>query len=164
MSEYTLVVVDMQYGFSTALEELTILGCQEQIKNAIQENNPIVFVEFFGYRETLLELTQLTANYNNKFVLCKSCDNGGHVVQDVISKNNLPQNIKICGVNVDCCVWQTAKFLSTYYKIELIATAVNSCLGLIHLSNVFEEYRKYTKIQVSFESIMTQRIMKKLAA
>lgn len=47
-----LVIVDMQPKFSAANDEATIAGCAEQIKQAIDQSVPIVFLEYATFGET----------------------------------------------------------------------------------------------------------------
>lgn len=163
--KYTLAVVDMQYHFDTATEELTIQGCAEQIKIAIKNKNPIVFVEYEGLGETLEELTNLTKKYNNTFFVEKSRDDGSRELRQVIREENLPEKIRICGVNFECCVFDTARSLTQNHEITLIATAVNSWLGLRQLPQAFDMYgKKCKKIKIIHRTKMLKKIKQKLAA
>ena len=163
--KYTLAVVDMQYGFNTAKEELTIQGCAEQIKLAIKNKNPIVFVEYEECGETLEELVKLTNKYENRFFIEKERDDGSRELKQAIREEKLPKNIRICGVNFECCVFDTARSLTQNHETTLVATAVNSWLGLQQLPQAFNVYDKKCKeIKIIHKTKMLKRIEKKFAA
>ncbi len=163
--KYTLAIVDMQDYFDTARERLTIQGCAEQIKLAIKNKNPIVFIEYGGCGETLEELVNLTQKYENTFFVEKSKDDGSQELKQAIREEKLPEKIRVCGVNFECCVFDTARSLTQNHEITLIATAVNSWLGLRQLPQAFNVYDKKCKeIKIIHKAKMLKRIEKKFAA
>lgn len=127
---YTLVVVDMQSTFEAANNKRVRNNCKREILQAIESNASIIFVEYIGEGPTIPSLVRLTDDYDRVFIVRKSTDDGSREVRKVIKDNKLPnRQIKVCGVNTDCCVADTVWGLAHKIKsakIEVIPEACNS--------------------------------------
>jgi len=120
--KHTLVIVDMQPTvFVAAQKEDVIDGCRRAIKKAIENKNPIIFLEFYGGRgPTATELTSLTDGYDRAFFLSKSEQDGSPQVTKLMRQKKLPKKkIKVCGVNTSACVLSTVKGLRAKLDSDL---------------------------------------------
>lgn len=109
---YSIVFIDMQNIFLKNVlkrDPGIILKCKRELIKAINDNAQIIFLEFRGHGSTVKELTSLLKEYSyTKYAfVSKESDDGSNDLLNVILKNNLPPNIKVCGVNTDCCVYDT---------------------------------------------------------
>lgn len=142
-----LVIIDMQYYFETARHESTIRNCIKQIKKAIKDNIPIIVVEYWvedeDLGETLPRLQKYFKDYNLTRIIKKHDDNGGREVNKCLKDNdwNDIDILRVCGVNINCCVASTVNTLMTrYYKqIKIIKNACNGdALGCLSRKQQFE--------------------------
>lgn len=134
---YTLVVVDMQPGFDGALGSRVRANCLREIKQAMQDNAPIVFLEFNGYGDTMPELLDPVSNYENYHQYTKSVDDGGPEVRDAVVEHGLPKKFKVCGINTDCCVHATVRGLTNFFPMAMIEVIADACdSDLYHLSGL----------------------------
>lgn len=109
---YSIVVIDMQNIFLKNVLKIDsdiIQKCKRELIKAINDNAQIIFLEFRRHGPTTKELTSLLKEYKyEKYIsVSKEFDDGSKDLLNVILKNNLPHNIKVCGVNTDCCVYDT---------------------------------------------------------
>jgi nicotinamidase-related amidase len=127
---FSLIVIDMQRAFTASRDRKTIASCKEQIKQAMEKQAAIVFVEFFGYGKTMPALTNLTKHYSRKQTVIKNKDGGGKEVKQAIVQNKFPKSrIKACGVNTLYCVLSTVRELTqklSTAKVEVIGEACNA--------------------------------------
>jgi nicotinamidase-related amidase len=125
-----LVVVDMQEYFDAANNEKTLKEVKKQIQLAKKRNGPIIFLEYAESGKTKKELLDLVKNYKHKYIETKYNDSGADKIIRVIKRGKLGEkNIRICGVNSDCCVLETTKDLITRLpksKINVIKKACNT--------------------------------------
>lgn len=86
-----------------------IQKCKRELIKAINDDAQIIFLEFCKHGPTIQELTSLLKEYKyTKYTfVSKEHDDGSKDLLNVILKNNLPPSIKVCGVNTDCCVYDT---------------------------------------------------------
>src|SRR5271167_52729 len=98
----TLVVIDMQEVFAAARKNSVQKSCIREIKKAIRDRAPIVFVEYDGYDPTLPALTSVVkqANYTKAYHVRKRHNDGGKEIAQFLTKKHLPKlNMRVCGVN-----------------------------------------------------------------
>lgn len=109
---YSIVIIDMQKVFLKNVlkkDPDIIQKCKRELIKAINDNAHIIFLEYHGYGPTVKELTSILKEfkYRKYSFISKEEDDGGDDLYDYISKHSLPQTIKVCGVNTDCCVTDT---------------------------------------------------------
>ncbi len=118
--KHTLVVVDMQpTGFTAAGEPNVINGCRKAVEKAVKNNNPVIFLEFYGGDRwpTASQLTDVTDGYNRAYFLSKDEQDGSPQVADLMNRKRLPKKkIKVCGVNTTACVLSTVQGLRQRMK------------------------------------------------
>ena len=119
----------MQKYFTTSLHRPTIVGCQREIKKAIKNRNPILFVEFNSYGTTMPALTRLTKDYSKTRQVIKYRDGGGREVYDTLLHNKFHyKTLRVCGVNTSYCVYSTVSELSQKWgilDIQVVKEAIN---------------------------------------
>ena len=103
----TLLIIDMQDEFDTARVPRVIKACRRELQAAIKRSDCILFVEYGSYTPTLPQLTSLVKGYDKAFFCNKPTDNGSEQVNAAVWRYNLPLNFRVCGVNANCCVWET---------------------------------------------------------
>lgn len=104
----TLVVVDMQPVFEASRKPDVVVGVTKQILTAMQNNWPIIFLEFKGSGQTHPGLLKLTKGYRRKARISKTADDGSkEVIQTIRRREFSDENLVVCGVNIDACVWDT---------------------------------------------------------
>lgn len=127
MASYTLVVIDMQPHFTAANDLKAIVGCAKQIIEAKHAGSNILFVEYSLCGPTHRELTKLVKSYSNATKITKNSDDGSiEVLRALKKKRWTTKNIRVCGVNTECCVWSTIHGLlrrSSESKIEVVKEA-----------------------------------------
>jgi nicotinamidase-related amidase len=130
---YTLIIVDMQARFSAATKKIVQRNCQVEIRKAIKNNIPIVFLEFEDCGPTLRSLTDIVANanYSYAYKAVKPINDGSEHVLSLLRKKKLPRtDFRVCGVNTDCCVLSTVEGLDSKIakklKIEVVSKACGS--------------------------------------
>lgn len=127
MSDYTLVVVDMQPKFSASKSPRTINQCKNAVIKAVKDKAGIVVVEFVGCGKTRPSITKFLKKYNGKQTLVlKDSPGGGEEVRRAVRHLSMCRKIKICGVNRSYCVKATAFELYDFgYSVELLDKATN---------------------------------------
>jgi len=119
----------MQPSFYHANSSILLKNISWEIKRAIQDKSAIVFVEYKSAGSTLYDLKKLVNNYPMWDLAIKNTDCGAIEVLDTIEKAGYnKRRLRICGVNIECCVKDTiiklAKLLPET-KIEVIREACN---------------------------------------
>lgn len=142
MSNYSLIVIDMQLYFESARDERTQKECSKLIRKAIKDNAPIVLVEYSGCGKTAPTLAGLVAGYKNAHVVKKSNDDGGYEIVSYLRRKRLPRGtIKVCGVNTNCCVKQTIRGIKEEMRyreptIQVVERACNSSSNWGHREGI----------------------------
>lgn len=127
----TLLIIDMQEEFEAACGSRIIQGCSREISEAMNRGDAILFVEYDMSPRvpTLPALTRLTKGYRNKFSVKKKGDDGSREVVGKVWDHDLPTAFRVCGVNSDCCVWDTVyslrELMPTDTPIVLVADALS---------------------------------------
>lgn len=128
----TLVVIDMQPNFKSACDIDTVIAVSNEIVSAKKNNFPVLFVEYKhkDCKKIHKGLIDLVGDYDKKFVVKKQRDDGSLEVIKAINMKNFPiKNLRVCGVNSDCCVWATVKGLLKSLdetQIEIVKKACNT--------------------------------------
>lgn len=132
MEKFVLVIIDMQAYFLSALDKDTIKACRREIRFAIKNECPIIFVEYSGNGETIYALKDLVNDYK-KVSFIEKCDNDGshEIAQEIRAIRSNSLKLRVCGVNVDCCVFDTVLGLRESFgkEIEIVADATNASSG-----------------------------------
>jgi nicotinamidase-related amidase len=132
---YSLILIDLQPIFSAAAKPSVQRACIREIKKAIKDRAPIVFVEFNGYEPTLPLLTEVVkqANYKKAYHVVKYGNDGGYEISQFLTKKHLPKmNMRVGGVNSNFCVKETVQGLKNYIpgaNIHVVADACNCAYG-----------------------------------
>ena len=113
----TLVIIDMQTGFSAANAPETIAAVVHQVKLAKRRQAGIVVAEYdFDEREdspvfgkTHNKIIEAIGNYKHVEFLIKRSDDGSKEIVEALRRKQFNQKrIRLCGVNTRCCVLATA--------------------------------------------------------
>lgn len=127
---YTLVVVDMQPYFSAANSRSVIKNCKREIEAAMLKRAAIIIVEFNNCGPSVKSLLNLVDGYDRLHFAHKDTDDGSAEVEKIIKDEGLAaKQLKVCGVNTDCCVQSTVRGLTARLPnatIEVIGDACNS--------------------------------------
>ncbi len=153
MESYTLVVVDMQPDFEASNNPATIANVKREIIEAKAKQMPILFLEvpYFsplderGLRHTHQELTQLVKFYPNttRYPIEKLRSDGSYQVLWACEQNHYTNShFRICGVNTNICVYETAVGLSQNGVVEVIKNACNTTTPMYD----FNDFKNKTNI------------------
>jgi len=127
-----LAVVDMQPGFDASKKCLD--GVLALVEKSMRHNIPIVIVELDSesYGATHAPITYLLRGYKKQLYVSKWGNDGSEEIQRALS-SNLDYKLKldkfrVCGVNANCCVKDTALGLARKYTTsEVIVHHEASC-------------------------------------
>lgn len=125
MTNYILVVVDMQKMFLNRIENRCVLidNVAQQIKQAEEDKATIAFLEYDECGATINELKDLVMYYENKSYITKYTDSGA---QALANHYNEPKKFKVAGVNTSACVKDTVLGLFNYFpdaEVEIVEQA-----------------------------------------
>ena len=128
---YTLVVIDMQYEFSSTAE-LALAGVCKAIVAAKKNLNHIIVIEYKGSGDTLPEVKRAIGAYKRVSYRTKKLDDGSKEILDVVRRKKLPRKFRVCGVNLDACVWDSVLGLveKNYNFITLLSEATYTNPGM----------------------------------
>lgn len=125
-----LIVIDMQDFFGVSNNMRVTKNCKREIKESIVNNGHILFVEFSGCGDTLNILTDLCTGYKKVHYVSKWSDDGSSQIANELAAHKIPaKNIRVIGINTDCCVQSTVTGLHDIFpksKIEVVADACAS--------------------------------------
>ena len=129
---YTLVVVDMQGYFPSARSSRVIDNCLREVRKAIQDRAGVIVLQYKHCGKTLPAIMGLLDSYDRYEKKIKPHDDGSRQVVNTLRKRRFSKNLKVVGVNTDCCVYATVSSLSQRswngidLRIKVIADACNS--------------------------------------
>jgi nicotinamidase-related amidase len=122
---YTLVVVDMQPGFTSACRKRVRINCLREVRKAYEAGAFIIFLELDGYQSTFFDL--LSAAEGHFIILDKFSDDGSKEVEREVRRNKRSTNFKVCGINTDCCVASTVRGLTARFPMSTIEVIADAC-------------------------------------
>ena len=119
----TLVVVDMQPDFSAANNPSVIVGVTREILEAKRKKSGIIFLEYSDTGRTHEGFSSLIKGYRHKARVTKDDDDGSLEVVKALRRRGFgSRTLRICGVNVDCCVFDTVNGL--LHRLEQVQIQV----------------------------------------
>jgi nicotinamidase-related amidase len=131
--QYSLIIVDMQKEFHASRFNRVQRNIRTEIRKAIKDEAPILFVEYDCYKPTIPSLTKPVkeVSYKKAFHVRKARNDGSQEIDKALRKNKLPRKyLRIMGINTDCCVLETIEGLDGIfqknYRIEVVADACDS--------------------------------------
>ena len=126
----TLIVIDMQVSFPAACEPNVVIAVTREIMEAKQRGEPIILVEYKGCGPSHSEFYNILKGYPYKSHICKSDDDGSREILRAIRRRKFDHSeLRICGVNFDCCVKHTVEGLlhqSPHSRITVVKSACGS--------------------------------------
>lgn len=132
-----LVIVDMQPdAFPAACCKSTQRNVARLTAHAVKRGWPVAVVEYRSTRirreTTARSIREVLFGYKHKFKVIKNKDNGGpDVFQALWERSIKPDHFIVCGVNLDCCVDETAEWIASQDKrVDVIVDACNSNSGM----------------------------------
>lgn len=129
---YTLLCIDLQSRFNVHHHSRVVNNAEREIRQAIQDNAHIMLVEYAGYGPTVDQLADVAKQHSKVYRIEKNHDDGSAEVVDAIKQHGLPEQLKVCGVNTDVCVYYTTHNIHKrlpHASIEVIADACDSQWG-----------------------------------
>ena len=128
MSNYTLVVVDMQPFFKAASYPEVVVGVTQEILAARSLRRPVIFLEYIGCEPTHYSLTGLLKGYALKARTRKDQDDGYREVESVLRRRGFGNDVfRVCGVNANYCVRSTAEGLAISFQSSKIHVVRRAC-------------------------------------
>lgn len=129
-----LVIIDMQPGFPAAQDALTQWFVRQEIECHIEQNLPVLLVEFDSHEmgESFESIRTLVESYKHGHIISKSRSDGSAEILAACSRLQLPSAVfRICGVNSDACVLKTVQGLlsASACRITIPQDACNSVNG-----------------------------------
>jgi nicotinamidase-related amidase len=129
---YTLLCIDLQPRFNIHHHSRVVNNVEREIRQAIQDDAYIVLVEYQGCGPTVDQLANVAKLHSKVYRVEKSSDDGSIEVMEAIKKHGLPQQLKVCGVNTNVCVYFTIYSIRKNLpdaSIEVVADACDSQWG-----------------------------------
>ncbi len=127
----TLIVVDMQPSFTAANKPSIIVGVTREILEAKRRNWGIIFLEYKPTDEmgrTHEGFSSLIRGYRHKARVTKNDDDGSLEVVKAIRRREFgKRTLRVCGVNVDCCVFDTVNGLLDRLEQVQIQVVKDAC-------------------------------------
>jgi nicotinamidase-related amidase len=136
MSEYTLVVVDMQSDFRAANDPATIAAVEKEILEAVRLHQSVVVLEiaYFspldeqGLKPTHRSLMSHLKGYDRVAVRQKIYSDGSRHVLNTCSEQGYSRSrFRVCGVNTDACVVETAVGLAKAEPTSTVEVLQGAC-------------------------------------
>lgn len=154
---YTLLIIDMQTGFSASRKTSVLEKCKDEIRKAIKREAEIIVLEYIDSGKTHPGISRLLKYYPRAHFIEKWENDGSYYIE--VFKKDLglkaPKKILVCGVNTDACVCETIAGMARkkYFKktkFEIIVKACNSnydhCDGLRIIDNLNDEWGQRFKL------------------
>lgn len=112
-----LLIIDMQEGFPTAGETLTIATLLEELRFAAAYEEPVLSLTYQGFGKLVPALENSLSHYGSRLKLYSvvkvGTDSGAAEVLELLESENLtPERIRVCGVNINFCVKETVEQLA----------------------------------------------------
>jgi nicotinamidase-related amidase len=142
-----LVIIDMQPStFSAARPEWLIDNIAKKAQEYVDNNKPIIIVEYFNDGPTVKEIMKAVEGYDKVHFLTKKQNDGGVEIKNLIEKTSYNiSNFEVCGVNLDACVLSTVLTMAVFNKdclIKVISKCCNSYPSLKEGKSYFKDKTK----------------------
>jgi len=149
---YSLVIIDMQPDFDASYSDDIRGPVLREIAQAIKNDRPILIVEYdYPYyrnigkkrTRTLWYIQNALRGYHNRHLVLKENDDGSREVVVKLKELGAGKNVRVFGVNTDCCVAETAENL--VYRgcnVTIVADACNSDCSHFGGLRLLERYAK----------------------
>lgn len=127
-----LCVIDTQNGFEKSDEHPEFVqNCAQAIERAVRKNQPVIYLNYYGYGQPYKELKKLTKTYPREFTVWKYDDDGSVELLDCLKENKLAtSHFRLVGLYREACVLSTARGLHNYLppkcKITILEKATLS--------------------------------------
>lgn len=149
MKDYTLVVIDMQSYFTSAHNRKTLKSVKSLISQAMKDRQPIILVEYSDCGSSMPSLYRLTEHYSYLYVIRKQQDDGSAEISRLIRGMKLPAtNIKVCGVNTDCCVYESVMGLKRRMRNTNFEIVENACWSTYDHNGAINEFKNTKNVMV----------------
>lgn len=126
-----LVIIDMQPHFKASKKASRHVA--KEIRAAMTNEQPIVFVEYCGYGKSIRHLRRIAQEYKHVSYIEKCNDNGSReIAAHLKAEYGLEMApLRVVGVNTAACVERTIEPLSLQgYQITVVESAVaDYCLS-----------------------------------
>ncbi len=126
-----LIVVDCQPGFGITDDMDLVKNTVKKIQEFKERNDPVIVLEFRGHKRTVNSILELIEDYPDGVILEKSYNDGSDEIKDhLYHHTHIPDidEAQFCGVNLDCCVLDTAIGLGKKYP-RMDMTILHECCG-----------------------------------
>ncbi len=144
----TLVVIDMQPSFSSASEPRVVSGVTREIIYSKMKDEPVVFVEFVDCLPTYTSLLNLLKGYRKRSRIRKNDDDGSDEIINCLNRRGYhTDHLKVCGVNADCCVYDTVEGLLKKLPNTKIEVVKDAC-GWSHANPAWNRYIKHPNLSL----------------
>jgi hypothetical protein len=124
-----LIIIDMQDSFPAALHQSLRSNIGKQIILAKRRQAPILLVEYHNEGSTLPDLKSKINGYKGCYTVTKKEDDGSTEILGFLAE--FPRFVptwRVCGIHLDCCVWDTITGLKNNLKktnIEIVRDGVH---------------------------------------
>jgi nicotinamidase-related amidase len=123
-----LVIVDMQWDFSSSREDWLIQNIIKVIKGYVKRNEPIIVLEYEGHGSTHQKIKALIKDYEKVYIRTKYNDDGGEEVGCIVHNHGLEvDEWEVCGVNLDACVVATVITMARDFCKSIITVLGDCC-------------------------------------
>jgi hypothetical protein len=122
----TVVVIDLQPHFTKNLKLLN--NAAKELKTAMQQQYPILLLEYFGRGETHQFLLETIKDYKKVYITTKRREDGSKEIRWICNKFFLPtDHFIVFGVYSDGCVLSTVIGMTNWYIDSKIDIITNAC-------------------------------------
>lgn len=139
---YCLCVIDMQPRFPASQDPATIQACLNHVQTAMDDGAFIVIAQYTTYGKTDRRIVDLVSDYRNAGYCHASQDSKADSVMRLLNRNNVQtKEFRVCGVNLEACVYATAYGLKFTYRKEIVLCedACNSvCAGVYYADSLHQ--------------------------
>ncbi|MBI5174523.1 MAG: hypothetical protein HY986_16685 [Candidatus Melainabacteria bacterium] len=127
-----LLIIDMQEGFPTAGETLTIATLLEELQFAAAYQETVVSLTYQGFGKLVPALENSFSHYGSRLKLYSvekvGTDSGASQVLELLEAENLaPTRIRVCGVNINFCVRETVENLAAALPATTLEVIACGC-------------------------------------
>jgi hypothetical protein len=143
----TLIVIDMQPLFVASNNKRLLRNCTKEIENTMTAKQAVILVEYLGYGSTHQCLLEMLVGYSRFQLITKDNDDGSDEVINCVKINKLKSPFRICGVNLDWCVKQTATSLAKKLPRRKVHVVQTACAPINKKYN-WNQFTRHKNIQI----------------